>query len=141
MAIRLKDYPHLMKLLSPQDQKETGIQPSHDKPQPKTDQAERDEQAQFANYCLLHQYPCVWHSTHKRSTGTVGCPDFIVGVNGVTLWIEFKREGGTLSDEQKEFGRKLETQGMRLYVVYSAGEAIELVNNCITPTNERSRPN
>jgi hypothetical protein len=97
-------------------------------PQPKTDKAERDEQKQFANYCLLNGYPFVWHGTHKRSTGTVGCPDFIVGINGSVVYIEFKRDYTCkLSSDQEDFGHKLEAQGLRLYVVYSSLEAIELL--------------
>jgi hypothetical protein len=46
----------------------------------------------------------------------------------VGLWIEFKRDcESKLSAAQEQFGRQLEEQGMRLYVVYSAAEAIALV--------------
>jgi hypothetical protein len=131
VAIRLKDYPHLLKLLQPADLREfgPGIQPSLDNhPQPKTDRLERDEQKQFANWCLLKGYPFSWHATHTRSKATPGTPDFWVGVAGVGLWIEFKRDhAAKLSAAQEEFGRQLEEQGMRLYVVYSAAEAIALV--------------
>jgi hypothetical protein len=107
-----------------------GIHPADDPhPPPKTDASEKEEQKQFASYCLLHQYPFSWHKTNARSTATPGTPDFWVGINRVSLWIEFKRDySSKLSEAQQEFARALEAQGMRLYVVYSALEAIELVH-------------
>jgi hypothetical protein len=78
---------------------------------------------------LLHDLPFSWHATNARSKATPGTPDFWTGVNRFSLWIEFKRDYSCkLSPEQEEFKAKLEAQGMRLYIVYSALEAIELVN-------------
>src|SRR5262245_4591399 len=105
--------------MSPEDQaiynpSEPGVHPpyaeDHHLPV-KTHKRERDEQRQFANWCLLHHYPFVWHSTYKRSTATVGCPDFIVGVNKTTLWIEFKRAGEDLTPDQEAFRRRLHEVG------------------------------
>jgi hypothetical protein len=95
-------------------------------PSVKTDKRERDEQRQFANWCLLHHYPFVWHATHKRSTANVGCPDFIVGVNKLTLWIKFKRAGEHLTPDQEAFRGRLYEVGITLYVCFSAAEAIAL---------------
>lgn len=130
-TIRLADYPELARLMSVEDQRTYGPgihPPDEDHPPPKTDRAERKEQAQFASYCLLKDYPFVWHATHKPSKATPGTPDFWVGVNGASLWIEFKRDYSCkLSSDQETFRAKLEAQGLRLYLVYSALEAIELV--------------
>ncbi len=118
--------------MSPVDQRTygPGLHPADDPVPPmKTDKPEREEQRQFANYCLLHDLPFCWHATHTRSKATPGTPDFWVGVNRCGLWIEFKRDySQKLSQEQEEFARKLERQGMRLYIVYSALEGIELLN-------------
>jgi hypothetical protein len=137
-VISLKDNPDLIRLMSPEDQRTygPGIQPSLDNhPQPKMDRQERAEQKQFANYCLLNQYPFSWHATHTRSKATPGTPDFWVGVNGMSLWIEFKRDHTqTLSEAQEDFGQKLARQRMTLYVVYSAAEATELVKLFQAPT-------
>jgi hypothetical protein len=117
--------------MSPEDQRTygPGIQPSLDNhPQPKTDRVERTEQKQFANWCLLNELPFSWHKTNIRSTATPGTPDFWVGVNRMSLWIEFKRDHTCkLSEAQEDFGQKLARQRMTLYVVYSAAEATELV--------------
>jgi hypothetical protein len=129
--IRLVDNPHLVSLMSPEDQRTygPGIHPPDEiHPSAKTGALERQEQRQFASYCLLKDYPFVWHATHRPSKATPGTPDFWVGCNLVGLWIEFKKDYTCkLSPDQEEFARKLEAQGMRLYIVYSAQEAIELV--------------
>lgn len=131
MTIRLANAPHLVKLMGPEDQRSfgPGIHPADEvHPPAKTDKLERAEQKQFANYCLLHDYPFSWHKTNVRSTATPGTPDFWVGVNRGSLWIEFKRDYScTLSKAQEDFGKKLEAQGFALYIVYSSAEAIELV--------------
>lgn len=131
MGIRLQFSPHLIPLMSQEDQAKfgPGIHPPYQEdhhPPPKTDRLERDEQRQFANWCLLKGYAPVWHSTHNRSRASVGCPDFIVTVNGTTLWIEFKRVGSELSDDQKDFARRLVANGGLHFVVYTAHEAIAL---------------
>jgi hypothetical protein len=131
MRIRLAAAPHIVALMSPEDQRKygPGIHPVDDPHPPlKTDRAEKEEQRQFANYCLLHELPFSWHATNARSRATPGTPDFWVGCNRVGAWIEFKRDPTCkLSEEQEEFGRKLERQGLKLYVVYSAAEAIALL--------------
>jgi hypothetical protein len=75
----------------------------------------------------LHK-ACVWHKTNARTGATLGTPDFIVPVHGIVLYIEFKRgpQFG-LSKDQEEFKAGLEEQDKRLYICYTALEAIELV--------------
>jgi hypothetical protein len=133
MLLSAKEVPeNILKWMTPADQRTygPGIHPADDPHPPlKTDKLEREEQRQFASYCLLHDLPFSWHATNARSKATPGTPDFWTGVNRFSLWIEFKRDYSCkLSPEQEEFKAKLEAQGMRLYIVYSALEAIELVN-------------
>jgi hypothetical protein len=98
------------------------------KEQPKgADSLERIQQREFASWLSLGDYPYCWHATHKKSTGSLGCPDFVVGVAGVTLWVEFKRPGFTLSKDQERFRAKLEQQGIFLHIVYTGLQAIDLV--------------
>ena len=103
-------------------------------PPPKTDRLERDQQKQFANWLLLQRskgrkLPFVWHAMHKPSTASPGCPDFGVGCWQGWLWIEFKRDYScTLSGEQQEFFNDCKDRGIDCYLVYSADEAIKVVN-------------
>jgi len=138
MGVHLQASPHLIRLMNPEDQAHYGeltaeFYSKHPEyapvtPPPKTDKLERDEQRQFGNWCLLHNLPFVWHATHKRSSANLGVPDFIVGVAGKVLFIEFKRDYTCqLSKDQQEFAEKCLAQGLVYKIVYSCGEAIKLV--------------
>jgi hypothetical protein len=132
MGMRLEFAQHLVHLMTPEDQRTygAGIHPPFAQdhhPAPKTDKLEREEQRQYANWLLLHGLKSfVWHKTNVPSTASLGTPDFVVPVGGVTLWIEFKRAGYGLSADQESFKAGLEEQGLRLYIVHTALEAIEL---------------
>ena len=99
----------------------------------KRDADERREQGEFANWLLLQnsqgrKIPFVWHATHTRSKATPGTPDFWVGINGRSLWIEFKRdESCKLSPEQNEFRLACEAQQIEWHVVHSAKQAIQIM--------------
>jgi|SRR5215469_576905 len=142
MGIRVEFSPHLIPLMSAQDQNFYRPDPNTSTapdpklrihPPGKRDVAERKEQADFANYLLLQnskgrRIPFSWHATHTRSKATPGTPDFWVGINRRSMWIEFKKDYSCdLSDEQEEFRQCCEAQCVEMHVVYSAGEAIELV--------------
>jgi len=88
---------------------------------------ERDEQGIFANWLLSHRLPYCWHSTHRRTTATVGVYDFWVGKDGWSAWFEFKQLPVRLSKEQVEFGNQLAAQKIEAHVVLSADEAIKIV--------------
>ena len=102
-------------------------------PPAKRTAAERKEQGQFANWLLFQNsegrdLPFCWHATHAPSKATPGTPDFWVGVNGHSLWIEFKRDySEKLSPDQETFRKRCEAQSIEMRVVYSAAEAIQLV--------------
>jgi hypothetical protein len=97
-------------------------------PPAKTDRLEKDEQKQFVSWCMLHNLPYVWHGTHKRSSANLGVPDFIVGVNRQTFYLEFKRDFScALTKEQQQFAECCLEQGLFYRVVYSCGEAIKLI--------------
>lgn len=54
-----------------------------------------------------------------------GCPDIVVGVNGVTVLVEIKTDTGYLTKDQKYF---FETWRGYAVIVHSVEEAIDLVN-------------
>jgi hypothetical protein len=147
MGIRLALSPHLFRLMSPEDQARYGavsdtaavvpdivpVTRLDHRPSPKTGTAEKKEQGTFASWLLLQnskgrKIPFSWHATNSRSKATPGTPDFWLGINGCSMWIEFKREHSCrLSPEQEEFRLACEVQRVEHYVVYSAHEAIETV--------------
>ena len=142
MGIRVQMSPHLFRLMSPADQAryaavavpDTALAPRLDHgPSAKTTSDERKEQGTFANWLLLQnskgrKIPFSWHATHTRSKATPGTPDFWLGINGRSLWVEFKRDYSCkLSPSQEEFRFCCAYQGIEWHLVYSADEAIQLV--------------
>ena len=89
---------------------------------------EREEQRLFSRELNRLELPFYWHRTDKPTGANAGVPDFIVGVNGVTLWIEFKAEGsGRMGPAQARFQELLARQKIKYHLVFSAKEAIELL--------------
>jgi hypothetical protein len=84
-------------------------------------------QRNFAKECKDRGWVPVWHKTHKRSTANVGCPDFIVAAYCLTFWIEFKIPGEDLRPDQAAFRKRLLQNGVHMYVVHSAEEAVDLI--------------
>ena len=93
---------------------------------------EADEQGLFANWLKLQKekglLEYVWHRTDKRSTATVGTPDFIVALpSGKTLWIEMKSEGNQPTVEQTQTLENLARLAHSASICHSAADAIALV--------------
>jgi hypothetical protein len=130
--------PRIVSLMSPQDQSSLDFSSAPNPeldlhPSGKRDVAEKKEQGSFANWILLQNsngadIPFEWHTTKGRSKCTPGTPDFWVGVNGHSIWFEFKKDYTCkLSSEQELFRQRCEKQHLQMYVVYSAFEAIRIV--------------
>jgi hypothetical protein len=124
--------------MSLEDQAKFGLKPFDSHPPTKTDSSEKKEQGSFANWILLQNskgrdIPFSWHATNSRSKATPGTPDFWVGVQG-GIWIEFKRDYScVLSEAQEEFQKKCHRRGVPFFVVYSAFEAIKIVEEADPP--------
>jgi hypothetical protein len=149
MGVRLELTPHLVRLMSPDDQArftggpqtESCIRDSINTSR-KITTDERKEQGDFANWLLLQnsqgrRIPFSWHATNARSKATPGTPDFFVGIAGHALWFEFKRDASCrLSREQEEFRLCCEAQRIEWHLVHSASEAIEVVQKGRCPAKE-----
>jgi len=147
MGVRVELASHLARLMNPEDAARYGntgadIRDTSNKSSRKST-AERKEQGDFANWLLLQnsrrgpneKIRFVWHATHARSKATPGTPDFYVGINGRSLWFEFKRDlSCALTPEQKQFRLACEAQRIKHHVVHSAAEAIEIVQTSMTTT-------
>ena|SRR6185436_13553585 len=67
--------------------------------------------------------------TDKRTTTQLGVPDFIIAMpNGKTLWVECKRKGNKLSQEQNITRHILIASGHRHAVVYSFQEFLNAID-------------
>jgi hypothetical protein len=133
MGIPVELAPHLIRLMSSEDAARYCVATTSNKTGRRNCSNERREQGDFANWLLLQnsqgrKMPFVWHATHRASRATPGTADFWAGVNGRSLWIEFKRDQSCrLTPEQDEFRLACEAQRIEWRVVYSADEAIEIV--------------
>jgi hypothetical protein len=90
------------------------------------------QQKIFANWLKIQKrngrLAYVWHGTHKKSTATVGTPDFIVAVKGPkTLWLEFKAPGNSCTPEQEQTLALLDSLGHAAHILPDADSAIRLV--------------
>ena len=143
MGVRVSLSPHLLRLMSLEDQQRDGgqlnlvttpaVSQLNPDRSPKRDADEKKQQGEFASWLQLQnskgrKIPVCWHATHTRSKATPGTPDFWVGVAGRALWIEFKRDRTCkLTTEQEEFRSACEAQHIQYYVVYSYQQAIDIV--------------
>ena len=70
----------------------------------------------------------------KREGLATGFPDVIVLWAGAGIaFIEFKRPGGVVSDNQGEWHQRLDDLGHRVCVAYGAGQAIKFLISCGAP--------
>ncbi len=67
------------------------------------------------------------------SPGNAGVPDRLILINGKTYFAELKAPGQKLRPIQKHQKRKIEEQGIKVYVVDSR-ESLEAMINEIRPT-------
>lgn len=84
---------------------------------------ERDIENRFVRWCAGRGFQCLKLAPSVRGfpDRTVLCPD------GRTVFVEFKRDDGTLSPHQVEWIGKLKRLGFTVGVCRSVAEAVELV--------------
>jgi hypothetical protein len=148
MGVRVELAPHLLRLMSLEDQQRyggqlnlvttTAVSQLNPDRSPKRDADEKKQQGEFASWLSLQnskgrKIPFCWHTTHTRSKATPGTPDFWVGINGRGIWFEFKRDDTCkLTTEQEEFRSACEVQRIEHHVVYSSQQAIDIVEQAAT---------
>jgi hypothetical protein len=128
--------PQILRLMSPADKElYGGTAVPVAEASAKTGKLERHEQRDFASWSMLHNYAIVWHSTAHRSKASIGCPDFLLTVNGYTLAIEFKQPGARLSAGQEDWRARHVANGGIYHIVTSAAQAISLCEKyaCLPP--------
>lgn len=69
-----------------------------------------------------------WSRTDKRTTSTVGNPDFVFPYRGRYISVEVKLPKKKLSVEQYEVRKKIEREGGLFYVVTSFSEFLDVFN-------------
>lgn len=73
------------------------------------------------------KWPYMHADPSARSRITKGCTDFIIGIpTGFTLWLELKKAGGKLSDDQRDFHHLLRAVGIEPRVAFSMRDFMAL---------------
>ena len=75
----------------------------------------------------------------KREGMSAGFPDVLCLWPGAGVaFIEFKRPGGAVSENQREWHERLTDMGHSICVAYSADAAIDFLRGCGAPIMERA---
>lgn len=89
---------------------------------------EKELQQQIANYLKLRGIWFERKAMNKRSTGTPGCPDFLLAINGTAIAFECKINNRHLDDDQVIAQKLMKQNGWAFYTIRSFGEVVDIVN-------------
>lgn len=89
--------------------------------------SERDLQNQIASWLSLNNIWFTRSAMNKRTTNTVGTPDFLLAVNGRAIGLEVKFGAGKLRPEQENAITAMSKNGWCVAVVRSLPEVIEFI--------------
>ncbi len=89
---------------------------------------EQEIHRQILQYVAWRKWIALHGAMHKPTHRTIGEPDFVILADSGKVWfIEVKRPGGKLTNEQKQFREKAARLGHTVHVVYSFDEFHKLV--------------
>jgi hypothetical protein len=117
----------MLKRMTPEDRKSIGQVSAEEAAHIYRMRNERQQHAIFRNWLQMEGMLFQHSSPVKRSTiEPAGFPDFQVFYIGRSLFLEFKRPEGRLSEDQINVHRQLLRAGHYVQVPRSAAEAIEI---------------
>lgn len=91
--------------------------------------SEKSIEQSFVRMCKARGWLCL----KQNVVGRRGFPDrLIIRADGAHVWIEFKRPGGVLSENQKACIQQLEQLGCFVAVCFDAADAINFVEGVTT---------
>jgi len=90
---------------------------------------EEQEHTTLINQLNMWELFYVHSRMDKATRNQKGIPDFVIGLLGLMICIEFKLGGRKLTVDQEEWRRKaLENSRVRYYVYDNAGDAIRMLS-------------
>jgi hypothetical protein len=116
---------HLLVLMSKEDRKflgKTGFTVQELKELHERD-TERKIHDDIESYLRRNRIPYDHSRMDKKSTNKLGDPDFKVYVRNRVLFMEIKKPGGKLSEDQKTRIAELKAAGNEVYLCFSYDEA------------------
>ena len=120
---------HVLEKMCPEDRKKLGkagmtIREAMEKAIAKS---EKDLQEQIASWLRLHEIAFYRAAMHKKTTGTVGWPDFTFAVKGRACALEVKFGANNPEPAQYECMAGMRKNGWRVRVVRSLEESIAAI--------------
>ena len=99
-------------------------------------QSEKEIQTQIVDYLksrgffVIRNYmgPIHYHGSKVRPNPNAGMPDLSIIKNGITSYIEVKKEKGKVSDKQKEWHLKAYKAGVVVHIFRSLEECMVVFN-------------
>jgi hypothetical protein len=89
---------------------------------------EKTIEAKFVRECKKRDWLCL----KQNVIGRRGYPDrLVIRLDGLPVWIELKRAGGVLSENQKECGQELMRHNAYVFVCFDAMEAISIIEGIV----------
>jgi hypothetical protein len=92
---------------------------------------EKDLQRQIAKYLRFRHIVFCQPRNDKKSSMTIGWPDFTFAVKGLAIAFECKTDKGKLSDKQTSCHLAMAANGWRVHVVREFQMAVDLVESYI----------
>lgn len=85
---------------------------------------EKQLQEQIANWLRLHDTWFTRNRMDRKTTNSVGTPDFLCAIKGIPVAIECKMVGNPLSPEQEQVRLQMQANGWQYWTVYRLEEVI-----------------
>ncbi len=120
---------HIRRLMPKEDRREMGKAAST-MPEIAEEQGRKLEkkiQEEICQYLNLYGITYFRQRMDRKTTGTVGWPDFSFVINGQACFMEVKRPGGKPDPDQERVLAALSKAGAHIAVVTSLLEAIEFI--------------
>lgn len=105
-----------------------GHPPSHDSPKKDyVGKLEKQEHEYLINWLNQREWFYVHSRMDKPTSNQKGIPDFVIGLLGWMICIEFKLAGRKLTQAQEEWRRRAVNSRVHYWIYDNAGEAIRML--------------
>lgn len=90
--------------------------------------SERQLQDNISRLLRIRGIAFFWQRMDRRTTGTVGWPDFIFAVDGYACAFEVKMPDNHPTKEQLDMHQAMRANGWSVWLIYSEREAVDVLN-------------
>lgn len=112
-----------LKLMKPEDRARMGVMTGEEAMQAFQARSEKELQKQIADLLRLRGIAFHCARMDKKTSGSVGWPDFTMAVMGTPIAWEVKFDGGRLSSEQERTRDKMLSNGWQWRLITNLGAA------------------